>query len=138
MATPHEHEIITGGDPCDLAERWTVSPDTMHRVWLSAQDFSTETGGKLVWIVSGFRSAAEQRRLHRQGRPTAPDSLSTHRSCPATGVDISFGLLPTNFMKAIWGRITLVHGLRWGGGSKVLQSGIPVDWQHVDTGPRKT
>ena len=109
----------------------------MRRVWLAAQDFATETGGKAVWIVSGWRSAAEQRRLSRQGRPTAPDDLSTHRSCPATGVDISLGFMPTNFMKAIWGRLTLVQGLRWGGGGPVLESGIPVDWQHVDTGPRR-
>ena len=109
----------------------------MRRVWLAAQDFATETGGKAVWIVSGWRSAAEQARLSRQGRPTAADELSTHRSCPATGVDISLGFMPTNFMKAIWGRLTLVQGLRWGGGGPVHESGIPVDWQHVDVGPRR-
>lgn len=108
----------------------------MERVWGAAQQFSLETGGKRVWIISGWRSREEQRRLGRGGRPTAADDRSTHRSCPATGVDISLGLLPTNFMKAIWGRITLVHGLRWGGGGPVFESGIPVDWQHVDTGPR--
>ena len=129
-------EFLTDADPCDLAQRWRVSPDTMQRVWLAAQDFEVETGGRRVSIISGFRTAAEQRRLSRQGRPTAPDELSTHRSCPATGVDISFGLLPTNFMKAIWGRITLVHGLRWGGGGPVFESGIPKDWPHVDLGPR--
>ena len=108
----------------------------MERVVAAAQDFATETGGKNVWIISGWRSAAEQRRLSRQGRPTAPDALSTHRSCPATGVDISLGVMPTNFMKAIWGRITLIHGLRWGGGGPVFESGIPKDWPHVDRGPR--
>lgn len=132
----HEHEVITDADPCALAQKWKVTLDTMERVALAAQDFAIETGGKKVWIVSGWRSAAEQRRLSRQGRPTAPDALSTHRTCPATGVDISLGFMPTNFMKAIWGRITLVHGLRWGGGGPVLESGIPVDWPHVDRGPR--
>ena len=133
---PHEHDRITDADPCNLAEKWKVAPDTMERVWLAARDFETETGGRRVSIISGWRSAAEQKRLSRQGRPSAPDALSTHRSCPATGVDISLGFMPTNFMKAIWGRMTLVYGLRWGGGGPVFESGIPVDWQHVDVGPR--
>ena len=130
-----EREIVLDADPCDLVERWGVALDTITRVWLAAQDFSAETGRR-VWIISGWRSAAEQRRLSRQGRPTAPDNLSTHRSCPATGVDVSLGARPSGFLKATWGRITFVHGLRWGGGGPVADSGIPLDWQHVDMGPR--
>jgi len=108
----------------------------MQRVWLAAQDFQQETG-RPVWIISGWRSAAEQRRLSRKGRPTAPDAQSTHRSCPATGVDISFGATPSSFLKATWGRITLTHGLRWGGGGPVDPDNfIPKDWAHVDRGPR--
>ena len=138
MTSPaHEHEFITDADACDLSERWKVSLDTMERVWRSAQDFEFQTGGRRVSIISGWRSAAEQKRLSRTGRPAAPDELSTHRSCPATGVDISLGFMPTNFMKAMWGRITLTHGLRWGGGGPVFESGIPVDWPHVDRGPRR-
>jgi len=138
VGRPHlAHEHLTDSDPCDLAQRWAVAPDTMQRVWLAAQDFEVETGGRRVSIISGWRSKEEQRRLGRQGQPTAPDSLSTHRSCPATGVDISLGFMPTNFMKAIWGRITLVQGLRWGGGGPVFDNGIPVDWPHVDVGPRQ-
>ena len=129
-------EIITDSDVCRLAARWKVALDTMDRVWLASQNFLMETG-RPVSIISGWRSAAEQRRLSRQGRPTAADDRSTHRSCPATGVDVSLGPLPSNFMKATWGRITLTHGLRWGGGGAVdPQSGIPIDWRHVDTGPR--
>ncbi len=130
-------EIITEADECDLVERWKVAPDTIHRVWLAAEDFLTEVGRR-VWIISGWRSAADQRRLARQGRPTAPDDLSTHRSCPATGVDVSLGALPSGFLKASWGTIALRHGLRWGGGGPTDEAGIPLDWQHVDTGPRKT
>ena len=129
-------EIITDADQCDLVERWGVAPDTISRVWAAAQDFFTETGRR-VWIISGWRSREQQKRLSRQGRPTAPDELSTHRSCPATGVDVLLGALPSGFLKATWGRITLVHGLRWGGGGKVDEAGIPLDWQHVDMGPRK-
>jgi len=132
-----EHENITDSNPCMLAERWRVALDTMERVWLSAQDFEQESGGIRVAITSGWRSKEEQRRLDRSGRPAAPDALSTHRSCPATGVDISLGFLASEFMKATWGRITLVNGLRWGGGGPVDEkNGIPLDWQHVDRGPR--
>ena len=131
-------EFITDADLCDLAERWGVALDTIQRVWQSAADFERETGGRRVSIISGFRTREEQRRLGRQGRPTAPDALSTHRSCPATGVDISLGLLPTDFMKVTWGNIVLVNGLRWGGGGPVDPDNlIPLDWRHVDRGPRR-
>lgn len=131
-----ERERLTNSSYCDLAERWGVAVDTMQRVWLSAQDYEQETGGSPVFIISGYRTKDEQRELNRKGRPTAPDDRSTHRTCPATGVDISLGTLASNFQKAIWGRITLVNGLRWGGGGPVHESGIPVDWRHVDRGPR--
>jgi len=39
-------------------------------------------------------------------------------------------------MKAIWGRIATFNGLRWGGGGAVDDGGIPLDWGHVDRGPR--
>jgi len=133
-----EREFLTDADPCTLARRWKVALDTMERVWLSAQDFEAETGGIRVEIISGWRSREQQARLGQQGRPTAADAFSTHRSCPATGVDVSLGLLPSEFMKATWGRITLINGLRWGGGGPVDEkNGIPLDWQHVDRGPRR-
>lgn len=133
-----EREFITDADPCDLADRWRVDLSVMRRVWESAADFERQTGGRRVYIISGFRTHEEQRRLRRQGRPTAPDRLSTHRSCPATGVDISLGLLPTEFMKVTWGNIVFRNGLRWGGGGAVDPDNlIPLDWQHVDRGPRR-
>jgi len=108
----------------------------MRRVVLSAEDFFLETG-RSPQIISGYRTRAEQAKLAKRGRPTAPDELSTHRSCPATGVDVSLGALPTRVMKAIWGRIAVFNGLRWGGGGAVDDGGIPLDWQHVDRGPRE-
>lgn len=135
-------EAITDADVCDLAHRWKVAPDTMQRVWLSAQEYEQqmglkERGGLRVWIISGWRSRGQQRALGRQGRPTAPDALSTHRSCPATGVDISLGLLASEFMKVTWGRAVFIQGLRWGGGGAVDPKNlIPLDWRHVDRGPR--
>ena len=132
-----EREHLTDADVCELARRWGVSVDVMERVWMAAQDYETQTGGRRVHVISGWRSQAEQRRLSRQGRPTAPDSLSTHRSCPATGVDISLGLNASEFMKVTWGNAALVHGLRWGGGGPAdPDTLIPLDWRHVDRGPR--
>ena len=109
----------------------------MERVQLSAEDFFAETR-RDVWIISGYRTRHEQSQLCRRGRPTAPDELSTHRSCPATGVDVSLGFGPTRVQKAIWGRIAVMNGLRWGGGGAVDDGGIPLDWGHVDRGPRDT
>jgi len=109
----------------------------MRKVVLSAQDYEMETRGT-VDIISGYRTSEEQARLRRSGRPTANDRVSTHRSCPASGVDISLGIVPTRVQKAIWGRIAVMNGLRWGGGGPVDDGGIPVDWQHVDVGPRSS
>jgi len=107
----------------------------MNRVVVSADLFLMETG-RNVEIISGSRTREEQRHLARTGRPAAPDELSTHRSCPATGVDVSLGFGPTRVLKAIWGRIAVMNGLRWGGGGPVDDGGIPLDFGHVDRGPR--
>ena len=133
-----EREFITDAVVCDLADTWKVDPAVMQRVWDSAADYERQTGGLRVSIISGWRSREQQKRLSRQGRPTAPDEVSTHRSCPATGVDISLGsFLTSEFEKVTWGRIVLAHGLRWGGGGPVDPKNlIPLDWRHVDRGPR--
>lgn len=119
-----------------MANRWGVAEDTMKRVALAAADYNQETGGQVL-IVSGARTPAQQNALRRAGRPVAANDRSTHLSCPATGVDINLGLGASRFQIATWGRITVVNGLRWGGGGRVDEGGIPLDWQHVDTGPRK-
>lgn len=128
-------EVLSGKDPCQLSNQWLVDEETMTRVVISAEQFELETRGS-VRIISGWRTRREQRDLGRVGRPAAPDDLSTHRSCPATGVDVSLGLAPTRVQKAIWGRIVTLNGLRWGGGGDVDEGGIPLDWAHVDRGPR--
>jgi len=130
-----EREPLRGADACELAERWAVDQGTIARLVVSAGDYFEETRHE-VQIISGYRTALEQARLARTGRPAAPDNLSTHRTCPATGVDISLGFGATRVMKAIWGRIVNMNGLRWGGGGSVDSGGIPLDWQHVDRGPR--
>lgn len=135
-----EREVLSDlelEDVCDLAERWMVDPEVMQRVVLSALDWWQETRMP-VWIISGMRTFEEQERLRRAGRPTAPDEKSTHRSCPATGVDISLGLAPTTTMKHIWGRIAVMNGLRVGGGSRLDDDFLPIDWGHLDVGPRQS
>jgi hypothetical protein len=89
-----------------------------------------------VWIISGYRTWLEQQRLGKIGRPTAADEKSTHRTCPATGMDISLGGWVDREKKQYWGQVVELVGLRWGGGSKVDEHGIPSDWQHIDAGPR--
>jgi len=107
----------------------------MQLVVQSADEFWQETRHD-VEIISGWRTASKQASLGRAGRPAAPDQVSTHRSCPATGVDVRLGFLPTRVLKATWGRIVVFNGLRWGGGGAVDDGGIPLDWAHVDRGPR--
>ncbi len=133
MSPPREPIVLE--DFCGIAARWQVSEETMRRVALSAEDYFRETRTRAK-IISGYRTQSEQAALGRRGRPAARDDLSTHRSCPATGVDISLGFAPTRVQKAIWGRIVVLNGLRWGGGGPVDTGGIPVDWGHVDLGPR--
>jgi len=107
----------------------------MERVVRSAVQFFDETR-QSVTLISGWRTRREQAALGRAGRPAAADDVSTHRSCPATGVDVNLGLAPTRIQKAIWGRIVTLNGLRWGGGGAVDPGGIPKDWGHIDRGPR--
>jgi len=46
------------------------------------------------------------------------------------------GFLPNVTLKWIWGRIVRMQGLRWGGGGPREENGMPIDWPHVDLGPR--
>lgn len=129
-------EKLTGADPCAIAERWRLEPELALRVWRAAEAMTAETG-RDVWIISGFRTAAEQKQLEREGRPAAQDGLSSHRTCPARAVDIHAGFGVTNVLKAIWGRLVTFEGLRWGyPGTADPRTGIPAGWNHVDLGPR--
>jgi len=131
-----ERETLAGRDPCELAAMWQVDERTMKRVVIAADLFLMQTRSP-VWIISGYRTRQEQAFLQRGGRPAAPDGVSTHRSCPASGVDISLGTLPSLGHKLLWGTLIRIQGMRWGGGSKVDDEGVPLDWQHADLGPRQ-
>ena len=130
-----EREVLAGRDPCELATTWLIDERLAKRI-VQAADLFLMLERSPVWVISGHRSALEQRALGRLGRPTAPVGLSTHTSCPATGADISLGTLPSMGRKKLWGTLVQVEGLRWGGGSDLDDHGIPSDWQHVDLGPR--
>jgi hypothetical protein len=137
MKTP-DHWKVTDHAICDVSIQWLIHYDLARMLRGVAEQWERETG-RDFWLISGYRSAAEQAQLAEEGRPTAPDDRSTHRTCPATGVDVWIGPLPTNAMKATLGRIVGDHGLRWGGGSRVdAETGIPLDWNHLDMGPRQT
>lgn len=110
---------------------------------IQAADIYNQRTGKVVKIVSGARTDAEQNELRRSGRPTAANDRSTHLSCPATGIDVNLGFAPSRFEIVSWGEIAMTQGLRWGGGGAFVTGppgapvAIPVDWQHVDRGPRR-
>jgi hypothetical protein len=108
----------------------------MRRTVRAAIEFS-KSASIPVYIISGYRTKEEQDELRDSGRPTAPDELSTHRTCPATGIDISLGpIRPSEEMVFLWGWNVRMQGLRWGGGSPLDERGSPIDWEHVDMGPR--
>lgn len=117
---------------CALGERWMISPDLAARLTVMADYLPYP-----LQIISGYRTKEQQEQLEREGRPTAPEGRSTHRSCPATGADLWLPTLtPVDTVKAAFGEAAFRAGLRWGGGSPVGPAGIPQDWNHVDLGPR--
>lgn len=103
---------------------------TLQHWW---QDRFPGLGG--LRVISGFRTLEEQLELERQGRPAADPDKSTHLTCPATGADLELPLAPDDGLKWEFGTGVTFAGLRWGGGSR-LERGIPLDWNHVDLGPR--
>lgn len=127
--------MIALSDPCVLSGTWRVDQTLMDKVFRAAELYENFTRSP-VWIISGYRSRFEQMELGRRGRPTAGDAVSTHRTCPATGLDISLGAFPSMEKKRFWGQMVQSNGLRWGGGSPIDDQGIPSDWQHVDLGAR--
>lgn len=124
-------------DAEELGSRWKLHPVLALKLARVLNEFRSRTSTEID-VMSGYRSAAEQAYLRRQGRPTARDDLSTHRTCPATGADVSIDGWADDNRKLIFGEIAMVNGLRWGGGAPRDSKGIPVDgeWAHVDLGPR--
>lgn len=119
-------------DFCELARRWLISLVLAEKLINMTWRLPFK-----VQIISGWRSRDHQERLIREGRG-APVHQSTHTSCPATGADLWPVIHVTDQVKAELGRAAVEVGLRWGGGSTPdPQTGIPIDWNHVDLGPRQ-
>lgn len=117
-------------DPCALATKWIISEALARKLVCLTQHLPYQ-----VQIISGYRSRETQERLIREGKG-APDHLSTHRSCPATGADLWPLVAVTDNVKGYLGAACGLCQLRWGGGSARTESGLPSDWNHVDLGPR--
>lgn len=131
-------ESLEGRTCEDLASRWGIAPELAALLLLLDQVWERQHPGLgHLRIISGFRSRQEQEELERAGRPAAPDHLSTHRTCPATGADLALPIAADDSSKIELGRLAMLVGLRWGGGSPPDPRGIPVDWNHVDLGPRR-
>lgn len=119
---------------CSFSQKWTISFELGKRLFKMQQE--SPYG---LRIISGYRTPEQQAQLRQEGRPAADDDKSTHLSCPATGADLDFlGLHPTDTLKAQFGMYAQLAGLRVGGGGPVNpDTGVPLDWNHVDLGPRQ-
>jgi len=119
-------------DPCVLARQWGLAEalaDALVRM-ASTLEFPFS-------IISGLRTIAQQNALRAAGKPAAPNNVSTHLACPATGADLWPSIAVTSVVKARMGAEAVFSGLRWGGGSPIdPETGIPDDWNHFDLGPR--
>lgn len=123
-------------DPCALSLEWLLDPELAKRVVLAAYYFSAATGRELE-VISGFRTCDRQRELEEQGLPAAPCELSNHTICPARAVDVRFEGYPARVLVIALGVAATAAGLRWGGGGPTDDDGVPVDWRHLDLGPRQ-
>ena len=116
---------------CRLQEKWKIAGVLVSKIHCMATRLPFH-----IQIISGFRTQEHQERLIREGMG-APVALSTHTTCPATGCDLMPTIAVTRVVKAGFGEAAVSCGLRWGGGSPVdSDTGIPLDWNHVDLGPR--
>lgn len=118
---------------CDFASRWSI--DLALALGLQRLAGHLPFG---IRMISGWRTAEQQADLIRSG-PGAPDHLSTHRSCPATGADLAVdGVDVGTAVKLRLGQEAVMVGLRWGGGSQPGADGTHGhEWNHVDLGPRR-
>jgi len=130
---PIAYPIRPETDPCLLVDRFKIDDRLAEKLVLLSWHLEFP-----ISVRSGFRTEAEQDALRRSGRPAAPNDLSTHLSCPATGVDLNVGIAVTDVVRARLGTQATLVGLRWGGGSpQDPDTGIPSDWNHFDLGPRR-
>ena len=132
---PIPQAIRPDSDPCVLADHWGIASELAFKLVALAQGLPFG-----IRIISGYRSPEKQRDLlARPDSMAAPVDRSTHTTCPATGADLWTSVHPADQIKWEFGRVARLVGLRWGGGSRLdPQTNIPVDWNHVDLGPRSS
>jgi len=133
-------------DFCEFVAEWQVTETLAAKAMALGCRF-TEGGGFALRIISGGRTCEQQNRLRAAGRPAASCARSTHvleGGRLATGFDIATptGVGPPGSPSAdlVWrtiGALAQLEGLRWGGGSDILVSGVPTDPNHFDLGPRE-
>jgi len=125
----HLHERIEAGEACSLSRRWLLAPSLANRlvaleVTLDALGTAEGVRWPGLWIISGHRTAAEQREIN----PDNPDSL--HTRCPSLAADLRIADIPASatpdgwwaFVGGVWGTL----GGRWGGRFE------PPDQNHFD------
>lgn len=152
---PLPETLATDKNICDFAARWTLRLDVAaaalslaRAILANSQLRALIASAEAIKIISGYRTEDEQDSIRNSGSTTtvAPRGMSTHTSCPATGFDLRIegwmGQPGSDRIEAIglWkaiGEIGQRMGLRWGGGSRLTQYGIPLDYNHFDLGPRQ-
>lgn len=121
-----------GEQLCEFADRWKLDLELARALSQGASFLPYP-----IQIISGYRTPAEQDALRQEGKPAAPNDVSTHLACPSQGADVwTPTVTPTDMVKAAVGEAMVRAGLRWGGGSTPDGAGIPSDWNHFDFGPR--
>lgn len=118
---------------CSAARRWFVPVELVVKLQRLQQRVPFDLS-----VISAYRTPEEQQALIDAGdRPAAPIDRSTHTSCPATGVDVWPDVEPVRAVKALLASEATLVGFRVGGGGPVDDGGLPIDWNHLDLGPRR-
>ena len=78
-----------------FVQHWGLREDVANKALGLGECYYQQTATRL-WIISGYRTEAEQRALQQSGAMAAEVAKSTHTSFPATGFDIGtdFDLSP--------------------------------------------
>jgi len=135
---PFPRVLTTDQDPCKVADEWGLDDALSQAIWSLATIWVFIEVPWLRWpirIISGLRTVQHQ--LDLDNPLAAPWQLSTHTSCPATGVDLDMPGASDDDWLAL-GRLWERKGGRWGGGAPRDARGLPIgaERHHFDLGPR--
>jgi len=104
------------GPGCGIPSQWKLDPTLWRKLfsldeWASTEFKKEEIPYPGLWIISGYRTAEENRLVGG-----APDSR--HMDCPSTAADLRFGSVAGVSARGIWmwfGARWKWLGGRWGG-----------------------